>query len=409
MSEVVNESWWHRTRNTWTLRYRKYRPIVAVLAIAIAVGIVYLVWKGSNALWQQSRKGAPQATLEIAAKNGVKPVTPPKAADSVKMRIEAEAPAATPEPAKPQAVPVTTPPKPAAKSKSVKKAAKHKPEQKPAPPTSPVAKNAKGEYEWRRFGVAPYASSRAAAMAHREAAFRALGVPAGAVKELARVTAAAGKRVRLVNGDRLTAMLSKGGVVHKNVVVRFEKPPISDAMEYAAPAEEWQIDWQGTTYTVILPDVCNNWSVRITTKARPRAPVASAPPVQGDCVEITFSAVVRGRVRWGVATRKGPLPPDTCNAQRQGNGAWLAWYGDCDTCVPPVGLLVPHKFMYGVTEVRQTLRFSKRILEDIVYICLEDDLYNQTCGVYIRPEDWKGRTHIDIPDSMWRVDHGDCP
>ena len=115
-------------------------------------------------------------------------------------------------------------------------------------------------FKWQHFGGAPYADSRVQAMRSRESAFRRLGFPEPVVSLLVEATKTPGKKVRLVVGEHLSSMLSKGGVVHHDVTVAFVTPPISGKMEYAAPAEEWQVIWQGQTYTVILPEICNNWS-----------------------------------------------------------------------------------------------------------------------------------------------------
>lgn len=120
-------------------------------------------------------------------------------------------------------------------------------------------------FRWQHFGAAPYAATRAEAMRTRESAFRALGFPQPVVDLLMKATAGSGQRMRLVNGDRLSAMLSKGGHVDRNVLVDFVKPPVSGNMEYTAPAEKWQVEWNGRTYAAVLPDICNNWSAILPT------------------------------------------------------------------------------------------------------------------------------------------------
>ncbi|OYV63147.1 MAG: hypothetical protein B7X03_02970, partial [Parcubacteria group bacterium 21-58-10] len=187
--------------------------------------------------------------------------------------------------------------------------------------------SAHAEFVWRHFGAAPYASSREMAMQTRESAFRKLDLPQPVIVLLMEATQKPGEKIRLTNGDHLSAMLSKGGLVHRNVVVAFVQPPISGKMEYAAPAEQWRVSWQGKIYTVILPEICNNWSALIP---------ASAP---AQCVELTFNAPVGGHVRWGVGSTEGPLPPSRCNAQRQDSSAWTAWMGQCDVCTPALSYI----------------------------------------------------------------------
>lgn len=134
------------------------------------------------------------------------------------------------------------------------------------------------EFKWEHFGAAPYATTQVEAMRTRESAFRKLGFPEQVVPLLMKKTEQPGTPMRIVNGDHLSAMLSKGGVAHKDVLVDFVKPPIKEKMEYAAPAQKWQVSWQGKTYTVILPEVCNNWSALL-----PIVEVAKEVP-KGDCL-----------------------------------------------------------------------------------------------------------------------------
>ncbi len=129
------------------------------------------------------------------------------------------------------------------------------------------------EWKWQHFGAAPYAATRAEAMKTRESAFRKMGLPAPVIAQFMRATEKPGEKTRLVMGDRLTTMLSKGGVVRHNVVVAFSKPP--KGMEFAAPAEKWQVTHGGRTYTLILPEVCWNWSDIVAS-----GPVVLAPAPQ---------------------------------------------------------------------------------------------------------------------------------
>lgn len=142
------------------------------------------------------------------------------------------------------------------------------------------------------------------------------------------------------------------------------------------------------------------------------------PVVAVKCVELTFRAPVGGRVRWGVGTTSGPFLKDPCNAQRQGGGSWTEWDGDCDICVPAVGYIqgilgssaqIRHKHLYGAVHERQTLRFSTAVWTNVVYLCLEYPDGSQTCGVYMRPQDWRGRHHVNVPEELWQRDDGNCP
>lgn len=274
-----------------------------------------------------------------------------------------------------------------------------------------LASPASAEWQWKNFGVDPYASSRNEAMETREIAFQKLGLPQEVIQLFIEETKVSGDTTRIVNGDRFSAMLSKGGVVNKDVVVNWNKPPIKNGkMEYAAPAEKWQISWNEKTYVVFLPEVCNNWCWEFGP------PPASAPE---KCVEIIFNAPIGGKVRWGIASDDGPFLPSACNAQKQGEDEWTAWVGQCDDCVRTDeadkfirnilgnNAEINHKYLYEVTQTLQTLRFSTYIWTDVVYICLEYPDGSRTNGVYIRPKDWKGEYKLFIEDRFWISDSVD--
>jgi hypothetical protein len=175
-----------------------------------------------------------------------------------------------------------------------------------------------------------------------------------------------------------------------------------------AKALSWSWAFEGETTVFCFPFECLNacWFY-------------GPPPVSvpDKCVEIEFNAPVGGKVRWGVASTNGPLLPSICNAQRQGDGPWTAWLGQCDICIRTLGSMmfirtilggqadIPHKFVYKVTDTHQTLRFTTAIWADVVYICLEYPDWSQTMGVYIRPQDWgKGQYEFFVQDRFWVSD-----
>ena len=133
--------------------------------------------------------------------------------------------------------------------------------------------SAHAEFKWKHPGADPYATSRDGAMKTRESAFLKLGFPTEVVARFMEATKKPGEKVRLVMGDRLTTMLSKGGVVHKDVVIAWESP--IRGTELVAPAEKWQVTWEGKTYTAILFEVCYNWSSIVGP-----VPKSVAPPVK---------------------------------------------------------------------------------------------------------------------------------
>lgn len=273
-------------------------------------------------------------------------------------------------------------------------------------------------FRWKHFGTAKFAETREDAMLRRREAFQCLGLPPDVIEKAMKATAEhKGEKVRLVNEQYLDAMLSTNCVKNSNVLIAFVKPPMG-GMEYSAPAEQWEIKGDdGNIYLIFLPEVCNNWAFRMVI------PIRKDP-----CVELTFripEGATNAHVRWGVASNDGPLPPSACNAQKEGNGSWKAWYGECDECVPAYGYIrrtmgasatVPHRYYYKATAREQTIRFSTHIWDRLGYVCLEYTLNGRvvhTCGVYVPPGEgngaWQRRHAVDIADSLWLVDNGKCP
>lgn len=140
------------------------------------------------------------------------------------------------------------------------------------------------EFKWEHYGADPYATSREEAMKTREDAFRKLGFPEAVAASFMEATNSPGEKVRIVNDDRFDAMLSKGGVVHKNVVVAVKDKPKEGGIEFAAVAEKWEKTVKGTTYTLLLPEVCYNWT-GIVPKLQ-KVIVRSLPPVLGSCPDV---------------------------------------------------------------------------------------------------------------------------
>jgi len=251
-----------------------------------------------------------------------------------------------------------------------------------------------GDFAWVHFGADRAYETREAAMADRAHVFKnKFGYSDSQVACLVAATAKKGTTVLLNVGDRFRHMLSGHGVVHPHTVIAFQDA--QRGIQFTARAEEWVVDCDGTTITVDLPEVCNNWSDR-----EPRKP---------DCVALMFNAVPGTEVRWGVGSVDGPLPPSACNAQQEGNHPRVAWYGQCDVCAVAVDYLygvmgdlmqVWHKYLYRSTETRQTLWFSTSIWTKGVYICLHRP--DGTGGMaYMRPVDWRSRYQVEIYDSTF--------
>lgn len=266
-----------------------------------------------------------------------------------------------------------------------------------------LASSAHAEFKWRHFGADPYATSREEAMQTRESAFRKLGFPVPAVALLMEATKKPGEKVRIVNGDRLEAMLSKGGVVHRDVLVDFVKPPVSGNMEYAAPAEKWQVTWQGKVYTLLLPKICNNWLAEASSQS-PCAEVHLTVPAGN--VRSVRSVTSRGQPItdfncWGVVEKElrtgAPRNCDWCEWNNDGPNEMERRYGG--------KFNLYHASIYelrtsGASPTEVTLVFPRAVRDGGVSVCVEVDgkIYE---AALVLPPTWKEGMEVTIPADFW--------
>lgn len=265
-------AWWIR-RVQWVRRHRFESACLALLAVLLIAAAVQF-----GLITFSATPGKGEAAPAAAAASASRPVKPASAPASPASAIQPPAPSTTASAPAKSAVSVKTEAK-AAPKKAAVQVARKSPE--PRPTETPrehaaVEPGVSGGFRWVHFGTAPYASSREEAMRTRESAFKALGLPEKVVTQLVLATDKAGEKTRINVGDHLDTMLSKGGVAHRNVTVAFGSP--AKGMELAAPAEKWAVAWEGKTYTVLLPEVCNNWSSVVGTAPAPALPVAVTLP-----------------------------------------------------------------------------------------------------------------------------------
>lgn len=296
---------------------------------------------------------------------------------------------------------------------------------------------------WARWNVAPYARSFEEACRKAPAAIDGFDLPQAVkvgFKQAIGTDCKGGTEAWLMPHQVLEQMWSGGSsphVMNKKTVGELPVAKSPDGRSYrkgtvaeTAKAVSWTFVHEGKSYVLYLPFVCFNWSWAI-----------GASPVQAaaeECVEYSFNAVPLGgktvkMVHWGVGSARGPLPPSACNAQKQGNGEWTAYVGDCmkvtqvvrdgkvitlPECTADIDFIrkvlgakatVPHRYTYQATAVTQTLRFPKVIQGDVIYTCLEFTDQSSTCGIYMRPQDWRGRNRVNVPDALWRKNDGHCP
>lgn len=372
------------------------RTIIVGVLVALVAAIAVAVW---YFLFREDSKPAPvQAPVPVEKVRPPPPVTP--------------VPAAT----LPPVVPVTPAPKPATPMPKTATVPQTQYVRKPAPqaahaPAPRVTRVATGPclpgdtgrvFNWRVSGADPYARSEEEAFsdAKLDRMLFCFKVPKADWAEIKRQlrNPENGRLVTLKPGDRVGEMMFGNGKMIDNVIVQI--PGGQRALHF-------RVNAGGTAYEFLLPLGCWNWT-------RPPPP---------PCVTLTFDHKYPegGKVRWGVGTATGPLKDHVCNAQRQGNGPWKDWYGRCDDCVPgerQVRFLRRvlggsaqwvQRRIYDTTHRRQTLRFSEEVWTKVLYLCQEAADGSETCGVYMRPEDWKGRHHVTVSNSLWLRNEGNCP
>jgi len=248
-------------------------------------------------------------------------------------------------------------------------------------------------FEWKHFGADPYATTRTEAMQKRESAFRAMGLPTPVIKQLLQVTEKPGEKVRLVVGDHLSAMMSKGGVVHRDVTVAFSAPV--RGMEYAAPAEKWEVFWQGRTFTVFLPEICFNWSFRVTDMT---------VTVAQSCATLNYTVEPGDEVRFAVLARKR-LPASACWQLCDGT-VCSAPPSPCDTCdwigpksVIPAGFEPLHTGLYVAQAAKQSLRFPREVMSEYIALCATRKVLGQSDSAVVMPPTWGPDATVTIPAS----------
>ena len=185
---------------------------------------------------------------------------------------------------------------------------------------------------WEHFGADPAYQSREAAIADASRVLRQAGYPELVIALLTEAMKKPGVETHVTNGMKLDFMRSGPSALWRNVVVKFEKPPRQDSMEYSAPSEEWTIEANGTKWTVGIPKVCNNlYGKRPSTpelapprKEPPSTALSKAPPLTQYALQINcmsdrsdsfwlkkYEAVKARRAEYlvrGDANKKGMIP-----------------------------------------------------------------------------------------------------
>ena len=141
--------------------------------------------------------------------------------------------------------------------------------------------NSAGAATWEHFNADPAYPSHEAAIADASRVMRQARYPEPVIRLLTEAMKKPGVRTHVTNDMKLDFMRSGKSALWRNVEVKFKKPPREASMEYSAPSEEWTADWNGTTWTVGIPDVCNNtYGKRGPRTHDVSTPTVSQPPAQ---------------------------------------------------------------------------------------------------------------------------------
>ncbi len=195
-------------------------------------------------------------------------------------------------------------------------------------------------WEWKHYGADPFATSEGDALAKLPQALKLLGIPAryhAQLLELVRTHPQGMRNGNLARGDHLEAMLSSGGVVHKNVVVAFE-----DTQRGIGPTAHTR-EWDFPDGTLIEPLVCFNWCWKrvcqscscfsyqvngLDDKGQPLVPVPD------HAVKIPLELALSFFSPPGVEIDWRSLETDTCFYAVDGaTGRRLRLVHECDICI----------------------------------------------------------------------------
>ena len=198
-----------------------------------------------------------------------------------------------------------------------------------------LASLAHAEFKWQHFGADPYASSRDEAMRTRESAFSKLDLRKPVVKLLVEATQKPGEKVRLVNGDKLSAMMSKGGIVHRNVIVASSRSRLL-AAAWSMRHRRKSGRSRGRERSTSLFSLKS-----VTTGARLPARLSKK------CVELVFQRTGRRTCSLGIGTTIGPLLQTNATHNGKATDCGRRGMGNVTFAFPAIG------YIRGILGVRR--------------------------------------------------------
>lgn len=289
-----------------------------------------------------------------------------------------------------------------------------------------MASEANAHATWKHFGADKAYATREEAVADTPRVLREAGWPETVIKLMAQKMKSPGTPAHVDNGQTLDFMRSGAKAIWRNVLVDFDKPPVTDKMDYSAPSEEWSVVWGGTTWTVGIPEICRNVYGR--RKHLP-PPITVTRVITPSCVEVHLQVPAgmpglqkHSRSVRSTLLRREPVKSFNCwgviaGQYREGaprNCDWCVWVQD--------GLLEMQRrygtrtdgvlefsffntSLYDVPEDVQvnadgtldvTLVFPLEAAKEGVAVCIEVDgvIYH---AYLIYPESWKGKSSYQIP------------
>jgi hypothetical protein len=267
-----------------------------------------------------------------------------------------------------------------------------------------VSFNEYGVSRWQHFGADPYASSRDDAMEKRGDAFARLPIPAELQSWAMRATSSHGRTEYLVPGDQLTASLS-GGVRSSEVHVRYnvvvvDTPGSRNGLSQAIETEVWTIEFEqdGNRYLLelFLPEVCGNWSVRITL-------IPSPPPPPAECAVVEFDVQSQDIVLFLVHNRQRALTSDCWGVRMEGSATWSVLPVRCEVCQDgweriagqwPGRIHLSGGQGIGTDGVFQ-MRVPLEATRGHISFCLSREFEDgrlSSCSLTVEPRDWQTET-----------------
>ena len=238
--------------------------------------------------------------------------------------------------------------------------------------------SAQAEATWRHFGADKAYESREAAITDAPQVLKQVGYPEPVIALLTEAMKQPGKEVHVTNGMKLDFMRSGKTALWRNVLVRFDQPPVKERMEYSAPAEEWSVDWNRETWTVGIPQVCENLYGK-RSASLPPIPSASPTALPSASVFVT-NACPSGYTlianAWSLASLPSELRKeageliDAANARNSKEATALAAYQPPDVSRTLGKQLresgIPHAQVSNDVRVRYLDQTTGQIVQELV-------------------------------------------